>query len=189
MPAPTGSRASVIAAFTPSALRNVLSYAGLGVIDDSIACQVVLTPLGQHRLSIINTTLETGLAGDDRAFANGVPQLVALTKTGTDYRCRAAPTEIIASTNVTADPPALGLRARAARSSRSWCRSRRRRSSCCCARTRPRPVSPDADTQAYCNSVAYPQYHCVHVAFVSDHGLVGHWIGSAIEFMSRHGVK
>jgi hypothetical protein len=28
----------------------------------------------------------------------------------------------------------------------------------------------------------------VHVAFMTDHDAVGHWIGTAIEFMSRHGT-
>jgi hypothetical protein len=50
-------------------------------------------------------------------------------------------------------------------------------------------IAPDADTQTSCNTQGYPQYQCVHIAFTSDHGSVGHWIGSAIEFMSRHGVK
>jgi hypothetical protein len=127
MPAPTGSRTSVIAAFTPSDLRNLPSYAGMGVIaehdhgsDAAIACQLLLTPLGQHRLSLVSTALEAGLAGDDHVFANAAPQLVALTKIGADYRCRAAPTEIIAQTNLTADVPEVGLRARGAHGVVHW---------------------------------------------------------------------
>src|ERR1700704_2800527 len=28
----------------------------------------------------------------------------------------------------------------------------------------------------------------VHVAFMTDHDALGHWIGTAIEFMPRHGI-
>jgi hypothetical protein len=30
---------------------------------------------------------------------------------------------------------------------------------------------------------------CAQVAFMTDHDSVGRWIGTAIEFMSRHGVR
>ncbi|HEU4727986.1 MAG TPA: hypothetical protein VFT22_08865 [Kofleriaceae bacterium] len=49
-------------------------------------------------------------------------------------------------------------------------------------------ISPDADTQSFCNAQGYSAAHCAHVAFMTDHDAVGHWIGTAIEFMSRHGV-
>jgi pimeloyl-ACP methyl ester carboxylesterase len=50
-------------------------------------------------------------------------------------------------------------------------------------------IAPDADTQANCNANGTPQYQCVHNAFIQDHNSVTHWIGTAVEFMSRHGVK
>jgi hypothetical protein len=49
-------------------------------------------------------------------------------------------------------------------------------------------IAPDTDTQASCNTQGYSTAHCAHVAFLTDHDSVGHWIGTAIEFMSRHGV-
>ena len=49
-------------------------------------------------------------------------------------------------------------------------------------------IAPDSDTQSGCNAQGYSAAHCAHVAFMTDHGSVGHWIGSAIDFMSRHGV-
>jgi hypothetical protein len=52
------------------------------------------------------------------------------------------------------------------------------------------PITPDPDTQAACNaSGTTPQYQCVHNAFVMDHDSVLHWIGTALDFMGRHGVK
>ena len=128
MPAPAGSRTSVIASFTPSELRtDVLAYAGMGVIathdhggDSAVACELLLTSLGQRRLSLVSTGLEVGLAGDDHAFATGSAQLVMLTKTGTGYRCRAVPSEIMASSSVTANDPEVGLRARGTRGVVHW---------------------------------------------------------------------
>ncbi len=127
MPAPSGARTSVIASFTPNDLRSLASYAGMGVIaeheqgtDAATACQLLVTPLGQRRLSLVNTALETGLAGVEHAFVNGAPQVVALTKTGADYRCRAPSTEIMARTNVTANVPEIGLRARGASGVVHW---------------------------------------------------------------------
>lgn len=49
-------------------------------------------------------------------------------------------------------------------------------------------ITPDADTQAGCDAKNYSAAHCVHVAFMTDHDSVGHWIDTAIDFMSRHGV-
>ena len=47
-------------------------------------------------------------------------------------------------------------------------------------------IAPDADTQVSCNAKGYGAAHC---AFMTDHDSVGHWIGTAIEFMARHGVR
>ena len=50
-------------------------------------------------------------------------------------------------------------------------------------------IAPDSDTQTSCNAQGYPQYQCNHIAFVGDHDSVMHWIGTALDFMTRHGVK
>lgn len=119
MPAPAGSRVSVIAAVTPNELRGGPTYAGMGVIDEAIACQLVVDPLGQRRLSIINTTLEAGLAGDPYAFANGARELAILTRIGADFRCRATAAEVTAR-SMLPGAPEIGVRVRDARGVIHW---------------------------------------------------------------------
>jgi len=50
-------------------------------------------------------------------------------------------------------------------------------------------INPDADTQVTCDTNGYPDYQCNHVSFNGDSKFVKRWIPSAIEFMSRQGVK
>ncbi len=126
-PSPAGARISVIAAVAPSDLRNLPTYAGIGVIaeheagsDNAVSCQLVETPLGQRRLSLIQTALEVGLAGVDHAFATGAVEVVTLTKTGSGYRCRAGATEITGRSSSSASVPEVGLRARGASGVYRW---------------------------------------------------------------------
>jgi len=119
MPIAVSARTSVIASFTPTALRTFGGYAGLGATVDDVQCALVRMPATDEHIALIDTTAGSSLAAGDFAIDLDRPYTSTLTAAGIDrYRCRTANAEIAAST---ASPPAtIGLRARGARGTYHW---------------------------------------------------------------------
>ncbi len=121
LPAPVATRFSVVAAFTAAALANPPPYAaGMGVVSDAIACELVLTSGGDSRIALVNTSYETSLASAGHPLALDTPYATAITKTDQVYRCRATPTELTKSSNSASANPELGIRALGARGVFHW---------------------------------------------------------------------